>query len=101
MSLQHTPTPWSVCSAPANDLWYVGISIEASGARVADTCILNNHHTEDAAFIVLACNAHDELVAALKFCVIEIAGIRNRKLTRGEEVALDAARAALAKAGAV
>ena len=45
-------------------------------------------------------NVHGDLLAALKECALEIAQTRNRKLTAGEQSALDAARAAIAKATA-
>lgn len=50
MTPEHTPTPWSVSG---NMIW------DANNYHVA-SCNVNN----DAAFIVRACNAHDELVAA-------------------------------------
>ena len=42
--------------------------------------------------------AAPDVLAALKVCALEIAQIHNRKLTIGEQIALDAARAAIAKA---
>jgi len=56
----------------------------------------------DAAFIVTACNAHDELVAALKFCRdIAEEELPHARVGSGAEVALRhtirKARAALAK----
>jgi hypothetical protein len=51
---------------------------------------------EDAAFIVKACNSHDELVAALKKCAAVCAGHDMSKSALVD--ALEAARAALAGA---
>jgi hypothetical protein len=50
-------------------------------------------------------NAHliaaaPDLLSALKECALQIAQTHNRKLTMDEQIALDAARAAIAKAGA-
>ena len=42
--------------------------------------------------------AAPDMLAALKECALEIAQTRNRKLTANEQTALDAARAAIAKA---
>lgn len=79
----HTPTPWIVFDASArypgidgqNDTTVVvhGYDGEACGVRgsVHATALAN------AAFIVRACNAHDELVAALKEA-------RNQMLTNRE-----------------
>ncbi len=62
---QHTPTPWK-----AN-----GLSIEDSNGDLIACLntgdgIVRAH--EDAAFIVRAVNAHDELLQALKDCVGEL-----------------------------
>lgn len=50
--------------------------------------------------VLVACliAAAPELLDALKDCALEIAQIHNRKLTRNEQMALDNARAVIAKA---
>lgn len=65
--IEHTPTPWvadidqrdgALCIQSVKDgevLYYIARMI--GGYRLSD---------EDAAFIVRACNVHDELVAALQ-----------------------------------
>lgn len=62
---QHTPTPWKVVRL--SDL--IGV-LDANGFGVADLVPPSNRDTSNnaanAAFIVTACNAHDELVAALR-----------------------------------
>lgn len=68
----HTPTPWAVCYDPANDSWYAGVTISGKTGqgktdyRVADVSVLNHAYKANAAFIVRACNAHDDLLAALR-----------------------------------
>lgn len=70
--IAHTPTPWSICTDPANDSWYAGITISGKTGqgktdyRVADVFVLNHAYKANAEFIVRACNAHDDLLAALK-----------------------------------
>lgn len=59
----HTPTPWNVMERPT----LAHIETDCSnqyGAGIA-VCSVPIAHKQDAAFIVRACNAHEELVAAL------------------------------------
>ncbi|MBA8886128.1 hypothetical protein FHW12_000319 [Dokdonella fugitiva] len=93
MSAQHTPTPWHTGEGKAERIIYAD-----DGFAVADAAVFHGRHVEspanNAAFIVRACNAHDELVAALRRAV-EAAEARMPNATF-----LADARAALAKAGA-
>jgi len=98
MTAQHTPTPYSVDENPrrtrvrilnAGGVWTATIELASANTREAK---------DTAAFIVLACNAHDDLVAALKaMLVVEEAGECEEM---HPDVAKQMAHAALAKAGA-
>jgi len=87
----HTPTPWYAacwsCHAPRTIL--VNDASRLTGKRVIAEC----DRDEDAAFIVRACNSHEQLVAALR----EI--INYAEACDDDSVELDNARAALAAAG--
>ena len=100
MNAKHTPTPWSI--VPQND----GSSIIAKmhedaskGFRiVCHAWLRRDSQAEDqanAAFIVRAVNAHDDLVAALSNLVAIIED-GNKATTESSSYAC--ARAALAKA---
>ncbi|HYD06525.1 MAG TPA: hypothetical protein VEC60_12410 [Reyranella sp.] len=87
--VKHTPTPW----VRSGNLLHVGTSTRAKN-RIAATFRYDDNADANAAFIVKAVNAHDELVAALT-------RIRDfdRDVTGGPEM-VAIARAALAKAEA-
>lgn len=59
----HTPTPWEACG---NLVRTARTDVDPSGLLVCDCPANVGNRIEDAAFIVRACNAHDELVAAGK-----------------------------------
>lgn len=103
MNAQHTPTPWT---ADDGAVWYGDRPIRV---LIADCSPAggNDHAIGDATFIVRACNAHDELVAALR----EIAQMQpgqpkldmSAKVGDANAVAFDyqrIARAALARVNA-
>lgn len=54
---RRTPGPWRQ---------HVSIHDEIYGGESGEVWIATTEHPRDAAFIVKACNAHDELVSALK-----------------------------------
>jgi hypothetical protein len=56
---KHTPTPWTV---------HEGLQIVRGSSAVATTQVnyQTRYRLEDAAFIVLAVNAHEKLLAAVK-----------------------------------
>jgi len=89
MEAKHTPTPWHVGGRDGR------IFYAADGYAVSDATVFHGRHegehTANAEFIVRACNAHDDLVKALQG-VIRVADRSTAEF--------DAARDALAKAGA-
>jgi hypothetical protein len=71
VEIKHTPTPWYVSLEDGMPI------LGANGARICDTdvcdaeseleaLVLETQQSIDAAFIVRACNAHEELLAAAK-----------------------------------
>ena len=88
----HTPTPWVV-----DDL----MIFEASkrGWKIANLCGWDSHQskiemTANAAFIVTACNAHDQLIAALERLVADYQDVPDATDADGQAV-FEQARAAL------
>lgn len=106
MNAQHTPTPWIEQEMPigCND------RITADDGEGTTVCEFPYGLDANAAFIVRACNAHEELIAALRDDVKAmdnvVAYLRKHAhllppmTTTGLEVAAEKARAALAKADA-
>jgi hypothetical protein len=101
--MQHTPTPWrragNGLQIKANENGYLVAVVEGPDRRARGKEWQEDHDYchGNAAFIVKACNAHDQLVAALKVCRDLIyAEVADGKFT--EQAAL--AREALAAAGA-
>lgn len=83
MSIEHTPTPWCL-SASSNtiikqDFTHIGLG-EDSGVQIGSACGYtgsgffpsDEEGVANAEFIVRACNAHDQLVASLKAAVATI-----------------------------
>jgi hypothetical protein len=97
MSAQHTPTPWDVIVS-ASRLCHVETAHDNPAGAGMPVCSVPVKRAEDAGFIVLACNAHDELVAAL--AMFERVGYGASIDQFAFHDALVNARAALAKAGA-
>lgn len=98
-STQRTPTPWRLSEQYSLTVEY------KIGDYVATMCGLRDKAEANAAFIVRACNAHDELVAALEGTIdcltvheLDCArdGLKNAE--RAARDALSAVRAAIAKA---
>lgn len=112
MNAQHTPTPWEIGNVTYQhnfECWTKTVSAKGTrplvGHRVAGRT--EAECNANAAFIVRAVNAHDELVAALRFAKESI--VQNRTLDEARnDHALNEAMvavenrisAALAKAGA-
>lgn len=93
MSTQHTPTPWHVAK---DDPAAIFNSMGGYVTRIDGNAVQTRAAIEgNAAFIVRACNAHDELVAALA----QIARLSAEgEVSANMQYALgDIARAALAK----
>jgi hypothetical protein len=114
MTAEHTKTPWHLVPVKANNTtatmdtadWY---NIYAANAYVCQ--VKRDGHPgiqrADAAFVVLAVNCHDELVAACKEMVAEFDESNRRycELNPGtigypDSVGVGLARAAIAKATA-
>lgn len=110
-TVEHTPTPWFVCTDPQNETWHAGRTIgteeRTGGRRVADPCLFDADEIAhaNAAFIVRAVNNHDDLVAALEalidvsseaFASLDEEGLFNSE----HEITIKAARAAVARAKA-
>jgi hypothetical protein len=97
---EHTPTPWTI---DQNAAW--NIKSEARDVGLCYGALTTEGRNADAAFIVQACNAHDELVALLRDDVLPV--ISNYRAVHGKAGCIciicelpDMIRAALAKAGA-
>ena len=100
MNARHTPTPYTVDDSPRRTRIRI-VNVAGTPVATIDCASANTREAkETAAFIVKACNAHDELVATLSRLVAESTHHDGAEYEDGEWLALDAARAALAKAGA-
>lgn len=94
MTTQHTPTPWNHSNGT--------VVFDGNDRKVAATYANKGYGIEideaqsNAAFIVRACNAHDELVAALRACVEEMSAYEYADEGISGELIRNA-RAALAK----
>ena len=95
----HTATPWKVENQSVTGLDGImrlnyGI-FTGGGNRVA---LLGHNQKNNAEFIVRACNAHDDLVKALRLAVTHYIGERNSKNVTGESgIAADFIHQVLAK----
>ena len=106
----HTPTPWEACCWDIRDVPSINDRGGMSGGLMIATTRDSGHHvdqTANAAHIVRCVNVHDDLVAALRFCVDALQAsetcLRSWNQRGGplnSEKAIFDARAALAKAGA-
>lgn len=99
----HTPTPWEACGWDIRDMPTANDRGGMSGGLMIATTRDSGHRTDqvaNAAFIVRAVNAHDDLVSALKMADawIRQAKLHGCKLPSDNTDARN--RAALAKAGA-
>lgn len=98
MTTEHTATPWHIApntgplALPGTTDLYNVVRIEGRAIRV----IAENITFNDAKFIRISCNAHNDLVAALQLCLAAL-------LRKGgdEPETLRAARGALFKASAL
>lgn len=95
--MTHTPTPWHYDRTTLS--WYVwpekGPWV-CNGVMPADTWHMSKEekdateHMANAAFIVKACNSHDELVAALKNSLDWLASYQGGGAVKAYEQALKA-----------
>lgn len=96
----HTPTPWHANGTTVTTIGLRPLYVLAQTGTVGGQCAGEEKAT--AAFIVRACNAHDDLVEALELAVQYVGkgvaeGAYDGCIMPGEK-ALDAIEAALAKA---
>lgn len=100
MEAKHTPTPWTL---KTEDVENPAIH-SASTGKIAVWCEGSdpNEDAGNAALIIRAVNAHDDLVAALKRAenALVIASDKDRIWKIEQEIALAIIRRALAKTGA-
>lgn len=82
MTKNHTPTPWHLEVGGNNEYeqrYYIecrkGVMPDYPGCTTIVDPELGITREEDAEFIVRACNAHDDLVAALQRCMKTLGGI--------------------------
>ena len=69
---EHTPAPWSEPyqdDYPGDQGWWIYGNRGKGEYAIACTFVLNPNQEADARFIVRACNAHDDLLAALETMV--------------------------------
>ena len=69
-SLAHTPTPWHVLTTPIECLIRAE-NFEETFQNIAATPGLNGNAEANAAFIVRACNVHEELLAAAVEVIVQ------------------------------
>lgn len=103
---KHTPTPWRLAKSAVIEIRGVSQTPVVSWSGFDDSNRTTAEHKANAAFIVRACNAHDDMVAALRraeqFIVNAIEAnvgpkdVRDHALTH--HVALVEVRAAIAMA---
>lgn len=104
--ITHTPIPWSVDEVREDCAGQETLSICAEntgyvcGIHCAPGVLITAEDHCNAAFIAKACNAHDELLAALRGVLNHLWDTRKRDVKRDYHlmVAEAAARAAIAKA---
>lgn len=102
---QHTPTPWAATYRKQVDEWWIGaknadplLKIPISQMTCAIKSMSGNSPQEaaaNAAFIVRACNAHDELVGALEGLLDQLTAIGIPDWHGAEGLSLGRARNAL------
>lgn len=63
---QHTPTPWKIEESCGDIISIGGISSTASANDDTDLRCWLDVTRSDAEFVVRACNAHEELISALR-----------------------------------
>jgi hypothetical protein len=96
----HTPTPYEAIAIDATEdgkcrEWLIRNSRHRAVARID---LVNDEGAETAAFIVRACNAHNNLVAALREMLMTSRQIRGGQCSGSKTKAEEVARAVLALA---
>ena len=100
MNATHTPTPWQVTpdGRARVRLVHVETSLDNPHGAGLPICSIPTARQYDAAFIVRACNAHDELVEVARAFISFLDD--DSQSDRRRIACYEAAKAALAKAGA-
>lgn len=78
---QHTPVPWHINEHSETSINGAGILVASCGGysnNARDPMELHNELKANAAFIVRACNSHDDLLAFVKAVEAALDGKRNR-----------------------
>ncbi len=103
MRLEHTPTPWKV--GRDNSLFPMAGGKRSWVIAQMAQCRTDKAGQANAAFIVRACNSHEELVKALEWALLFVEQSDEAEISKwgGESLAhfrkdMEQARAALAKA---
>lgn len=96
--MKHTPTPWHVGMKPGPMIYgtkgeQIADMMEANGE--ADLFPYVGENQANAAFIVRACNSHDDLVSALGACQMALLGYTHQNDITQKALAL--AQSALSK----
>lgn len=99
----HTPGPWKPIHAEYHPFGtLIQAFYEDESMQVKElTAVGYIYDPADAAFVVRACNAHDDLLAALELCLFALVDDPNgpdRLMTPAERKAADTARTAIRKA---
>lgn len=94
MEAKHTATPWKIAGASGTAVYGATGNMVAAIYGDDPQCRADERMIANAAFIVRACNAHDDLVKALQGL------IRAGHSLNASSHEWNAAHAALAKAGA-
>ena len=108
--MSHTPTPWHIAGDGPEWGIYSGTQTEKGGWVNSEQvlpffdCDLKQgmhgkRHVKDGDFIVLACNAHDQLLEACEDCADFMGSVAGtERVSDSFKAALHAARAAIALA---
>lgn len=92
MEAKHTATPWEQSTTHKLEAW--------AGSGMDRGMVFKANSPETAAFIVCACNAHDDLVKALQDFVSLMISPASPMRAKALEGQIEIARDALAKANA-
>lgn len=94
--MTHTPIPLTI-KRESDNQGYNGIALVAPDGRVIANMVmqLDDKEMEYAKSIITACNAHEELVAALEECIEHLGMIPDYEKTNGDKAAIEKSLKAL------